>query len=909
MSLTGDGQNVNVNGNLVLPGPSTKIRTPLIQFSDNTTLASANGIWSSGPGGLSYSGNVFATNFSGNASNLSNLTGAAAGTYGSGTSVPSVTVDASGRITSISTTTINTVSTGTLGQLAYYTASNTLGGDVGLGYVAGTQTLSVGGSLKVSGDIFVSGNTYVGNNVVFNDAIVAIGNSYPNGTTMGLLMQRPAGNVMMGYLSTEGGSAYTNALVFGYTFSGANGSLLTPDLSNTLNVQVLGSVSSTTGFYGNVIGSNTGSFSNISISSSIIGLGPGAGASSAANTISVGASAGRFNQGSYSIALGDLAGYSYQDAYSVAIGSGAGKLLQGQASVAIGKNAGNDSQGPGTVSIGGAAGQTSQGQESIAIGDTAGQTSQGYASVAIGSLAGNIGQKCQSVAIGFNAGKSYQDESSVAIGAYAGGSSQGRFAVAMGLEAGGIGQEESAVAIGFSAGNITQKEDAVAIGRNAGATSQGSWAVAIGVGAAQESQGNEAIAIGDNAGAGSQGSSAIAIGYNAGNSSQGSGAIAIDASGVPGAPQAPNSVLINASSGAVDPVASGFYVAPIRYLTTSSNVVAYNQTTREVTDTGAMTLGTYGASIRTGALYGSIAGSNTVSASNITVSGNVSIGNATVSTSTLTVGSNLFAYDLGSNVLVVSGNVSASRFTGNGSTLTGLTGATPGLYGNATTVSQITVDATGRITGISNVTIAASSSSNLAQVVNLGNATANTVLFTNTTTSLVASGNVLVQGQSNLVGNTVASNISVYSISFGGTSDGYVRSISLQDTTDISNSTTAYITVGGISTTTYNPTFLTSVSALGTWNGTPTPALGGASLGAFSATIGANITNFTPSGGLVNGTYTIYAVSNGTWTVAASMAGSVSNLASTLSLSTGNRVLITITYDGTVYYVNWVKYS
>ena len=97
MSLTGDGQNVNVNGNLVLPGPSTKIRTPLIQFSDNTTLASANGIWSSGPGGLSYSGNVYATNFSGNASNLSNLTGAAAGTYGSGSSIPTVTVDASGR--------------------------------------------------------------------------------------------------------------------------------------------------------------------------------------------------------------------------------------------------------------------------------------------------------------------------------------------------------------------------------------------------------------------------------------------------------------------------------------------------------------------------------------------------------------------------------------------------------------------------------------------------------------------------------------------------------------------------------------------------------------------------------------------------------------------------------------------
>ena len=601
MSLTGDGQNVNVNGNLVLPGPSTKIRTPLIQFSDNTTLASANGIWSSGPGGLSYSGNVFATNFSGNASNLSNLTGAAAGTYGSGTSVPSVTVDASGRITNISTTTINTVSTGTLGQLAYYTASNTLGGDIGLGYVAGTQTLSVGGSLRVSGDMFVSGNTYTGNNVVFNDAVVAIGNSYPNGTTMGLLMQRPAGNVMMGYLSTEGGAAYTNTLVFGYTFSSANGPLLTPDLGNTLNVHVLGSVTTTTGLYGNVLGTNTVS-----------------------------------------------------------------------------------------------------------------------ASTLYGTLAGS------------------------------------------------------------------------------------------------------------------------------------------------------NTV-----------TASTFYGAVSALANTVSGANLYGNVL------GANTVSASG-------FFGAVSGSNTISASN-------------VSTGVLSVGSNLFAYDLGSNVLTVSGNVSASRFTGNGSTLTGLTGATAGLYGNATTVSQITVDATGRITGISNVSI--TSSANLAQVVNLGNATANTVLFTNTTTSLVASGNVLVQGQSNLVGNTVASNISVYSISFGGTSNGYVRTISLQDTTDISNSTTAYITAAGLSTTTYNPKFLTSVSALGTWNGTPTPALGGASLGAFSATIGANITNFTPSGGLVNGTYTIYAVSNGSWTVAASMAGSVSNLASTLSLSTGNRVLITITYDGTVYYVNWVKYS
>jgi hypothetical protein len=117
------------------------------------------------------------------------------------------------------------------------------------------------------------------------------------------------------------------------------------------------------------------------------------------------------------------------------------------------------------------------------------------------------------------------------------------------------------------------------------------------------------------------------------------------------------------------------------------------------------------------------------------------------------------------------------------------------------------------------------------------------------------------------------------------------------------------VTVAGLSTTVYNPVFLTSVGALGTWGATPTPALGGASLGSFSATIGASITNFTPSGGLVNGEYKIYGVSNGSWTVAANMAGSVSNLAAPLSLSTGNRVLIRITYDGTVYYVEWTKYS
>ena len=53
----------------------------------------------------------------------------------------------------------------------------------------------------------------------------------------------------------------------------------------------------------------------------------------------------------------------------------------------------------------------------------------------------------------------------------------------------------------------------------------------------------------------------------------------------------------------------------------------------------------------------------------------------------------------------VPGVVTATSFSGSGSALTGLTGASAATYGDASNVSQIVVDANGRITGISNVTI------------------------------------------------------------------------------------------------------------------------------------------------------------------------------------------------------------
>ena len=54
----------------------------------------------------------------------------------------------------------------------------------------------------------------------------------------------------------------------------------------------------------------------------------------------------------------------------------------------------------------------------------------------------------------------------------------------------------------------------------------------------------------------------------------------------------------------------------------------------------------------------------------------------------------------------VSGIVTSTSFSGDGSNLTNLTGASAGTYGNSTAVPQIVIDANGRITGITNVSVA-----------------------------------------------------------------------------------------------------------------------------------------------------------------------------------------------------------
>ncbi len=147
--------------------------------------------------------------------------------------------------------------------------------------------------------------------------------------------------------------------------------------------------------------------------------------------------------------------------------------------------------------------------------------------------------------------------------------------------------------------------------------------------------------------------------------------------------------------------------------------------------------------------YGNLVGSNTVSASNIITTGNVGIANSYLY-KTLSIAANTFIDDVGSNTVVTLGNISASYYHGNANMLVSLTGAGAATYGNNYWVPQVIVDVTGRITDITNVQIR----TRLTDVTNFGNATSNTILFTNTGNSLLAYGNVSI-GTSAITSNTL----------------------------------------------------------------------------------------------------------------------------------------------------------
>ena len=106
-------------------------------------------------GGINAVGVITATSYIGNAANMTGLTGASAGTYGSSTVIPVLTVNANGRITGISTA-ANGGGGGTGGKFVENaTGIHTLS-NVGIGTTTASDKLKVLGDLAFTGALKVT---------------------------------------------------------------------------------------------------------------------------------------------------------------------------------------------------------------------------------------------------------------------------------------------------------------------------------------------------------------------------------------------------------------------------------------------------------------------------------------------------------------------------------------------------------------------------------------------------------------------------------------------------------------------------------------------------------------------------------------------------------------------------------
>ena len=113
---------------------------------------------------------------------------------------------------------------------------------------------------------------------------------------------------------------------------------------------------------------------------------------------------------------------------------------------------------------------------------------------------------------------------------------------------------------------------------------QGLNSVAIGFGTGSSSQGNNSIAIGTDAGRITQGDNSIAIGRLAGQSNLQTNCIAIGNLASQNSSVA-NSICLNASGGALNTAAAGFFVNPIRQVPLGgvpTNVLYFNPATNEI---------------------------------------------------------------------------------------------------------------------------------------------------------------------------------------------------------------------------------------------------------------------------------------------------------------------------------------
>jgi len=137
--------------------------------------------------------------------------------------------------------------------------------------------------------------------------------------------------------------------------------------------------------------------------------------------------------------------------------------------------------------------------------------------------------------------------------------------------------------------------------------------------------------------------------------------------------------------------------------------------------------------------------------------------------------------------MVTVGNIAANFYYGSALNLVSTTSAAPATYGSGIAVPQIVVDANGRISSISTIPLG-QGTQNLQQVVDTGNTTSNTILFTNVSNALVATGNVVAANfrltstsvQLGVGAGTVGQNTNSVSIgSSAGQSGQYIGAVAI----------------------------------------------------------------------------------------------------------------------------------
>jgi hypothetical protein len=537
--------------------------------------------------------------------------------------------------------------------------------------------LYVGGDLSVAGDFNVLGS----NNVIISDPILEIGNNASDGSNVGVILDRPSGNVLMAYLGTD--NLYDNTLVLSYTNSSALTSDIVPDDSKTLDVRVVGNVHVTNDLYANRMSGNASNLTSLTAAAS--GTYGGGGD---VPVISVGPSG--YITGITTISISEAAVPDLEKV--VASGNTTSNTVEFANTVSLVTygNVGVSNLNPEhTISLGNA---TSMGTQhffgDVNIVSTGSSVHLGTANpstantVSIGFESGSVSQGARAIAIGDGAGKTNQFANAISIGFAAGAVSQSSGAVALGDHAGSVSQGREAISIGKNAGLSNQVANAIAIGHSAAFTSQSRDSIAIGARAGFLGQNTHALALGHEAGSGIQGTNSIAIGYRAADSDQHDNTIVLNASG------------ISLNTGGND----SFYVSPMRNeINQTTNLMTYNLTTKEMTTSSIQLTG-----------------------ENITVNG------------TLETQGNVIAPFFTGN---------ASNLVSTTDVGEGYYGGASNTFGS--NLIQIHVNADGRIESVSNVFIPTTVGAiSFADVSNVGNTTSNIIRFANLQTSFVTSSNI-----------------------------------------------------------------------------------------------------------------------------------------------------------------------